>query len=95
MTVTDESWAEVARSTREALALLGRPIEPRCLPDEADPCGATFALHAMAHLATIKAICDHQLYHLHAPAGQVDDIYRHTMAELTGPGSDCQRRVTP
>lgn len=83
MTAADESWAEVARATREALALLGRPIEPRCLPDEADPCGGTFTLHAVAHLATIKAICDHQLGHL-GPAYRApyDEIYLHTRAEL-------------
>lgn len=87
---TDEKWAEVARGSREALALLGRPIEPRCLPDEADPCGATFAMHAVAHFATIKAICDHQLDHLGAPDSQIYEVYMNTLAEIAGPCSDCQ-----
>jgi hypothetical protein len=83
MSASDESWAAVARDTREALGLLGHPIEPKCLPDETDPCGASFALHAMVHLATIKAICDHQLTHLGAPFVEVHGgIYWHKRAEL-------------
>jgi hypothetical protein len=85
MTVKDEDWAEYARATREALRLLGRPIEPRCLPDEAEPCGASFALHAAAHLATIKAIADHQFTHLGPDFGRVHgDVYWNTRHELEG-----------
>lgn len=88
---TDESWAQIARDTREALATLGRPIEPRCLPDESDPCGGTFATHAMAHFATIKAICDHQLGHLGPAFNDAHgEIYWHVRNELAqcsnGPG---------
>ena len=80
---TDESWAPVARDTREALRLLGRPIEPKCLPDETDPCGGTFAIHAMAHLASIKAICDHQLGHLGPQFNDAHgEIYWHVRNEL-------------
>ncbi len=83
MSVPDEVWAPVARSTRDALALLGRPIEPTCLPDEAEPCGASFALHAVAHFATIKAICDHQLEHLGTQfLGPQWEIYWGVIAEL-------------
>lgn len=83
MNVRDEEWEPVARSTREALRLLGYPIEPRCLPGEAAPCGATFAQHAMAHLAVIKAICDHQLMHLGARFQDgAQDIYIDHLADL-------------
>lgn len=83
MPVDDESWAPVARATRQALDLLGYPITPRCLPDEPDPCGGTFALHTVAHLATIKAICDHQLVHLGADfSPTTNDIYWSTRHQL-------------
>lgn len=62
--VADETWAPVAEAARGALALLGWPIEPACLPGEPDACGASFALHAMAHFATLKAIADHQLTYI-------------------------------
>lgn len=79
----NETWADVARNTREAMALPGRPVTPRCLPGEAEPCGASFEQHALAHLATIRAICDHQLEHLGAPDGwQAEHIYRHELEEL-------------
>jgi hypothetical protein len=80
---SDESWAAVARNTREALGLLGYPIESKCLPGETDPCGATFALHAAAHLAKISAICDHQMTHL-GPSFTIafDEIYAYSRAEL-------------
>lgn len=62
--IADDTWREVARGAREALELLGWGEGPRCLPDEAAPCGAGFALHAAASFATIAAICEHQLEHL-------------------------------
>lgn len=80
--VNDESWAPVARSTREALALLGYRITARCLPDEPGHCGGGYAQHAAAHLASIKAIVDHQLQHLGAPEGMVAKIYDKIVAEL-------------
>ena len=80
---TDESWAEVARGTRRALAELGHPITPLCLPDEADPCGGTFTQHALAHLATIKAVADHQLEHLGPAWNDIQDtIYWNERIEL-------------
>lgn len=82
MSATDESWAPVARDTREALRWLGYPIEPKCLPDETDPCGRTFSEHAMAHFATIKAICDHQLDHLSPPGEMVGAIYQYQRGRL-------------
>lgn len=80
---TDESWAQIARDTREALRYLAYPIDAKCLPDESEPCGASFAQHAAAHLATIKAICDHQIGHL-GPAflSLTADVYMHATADL-------------
>lgn len=88
MNAHDADWADVARSTREALALLGHPIDSRCLPDEPDPCGGTFALHAVAHFGVITAVIEHQLAHLggNDPASPYhaafDEIRSHTTAEL-------------
>ena len=83
MSAPDESWAPVARDTRAALRLLGRPIKPACLPDEPHPCGASFALHAAAHFAAIKAICDHQLAHLGPDFNTAQaEVYWGTRAEL-------------
>jgi hypothetical protein len=62
--LSGEAWAQVARALRNALALLGYVVGPRCLPGEGAPCGATFAEHACANLAAIKAVADHQLTHL-------------------------------
>jgi len=61
---SDESWADVARKTREALRLVGYEIIPLCLPDEPSPCGISFALHAVSHFAALKAVADHQFLHL-------------------------------
>lgn len=72
----------MARSTREALALLGMNIAARCLPDEPDHCGGSYAQHAAAHLASIRAVVDHQLQHLGAPEGMVTKIYDKVAAEL-------------
>jgi hypothetical protein len=79
--VPDETWAQVARDSRDALALLGFPITGRCLPDEAEPCGATWAQHAAAQLATLRAVVDHQLEHVGLP-GVAGEVYRHEAAEL-------------
>lgn len=82
--ISDESWAEVARNSRAALALLGREITPRCLPGEPDHCGASFAQHACAHLAVLQAIADHQLGHLGGDAILMSDqIYNHEVIEIT------------
>ena len=56
---TDENWADLARHSRQALAELGYALKPRCLPDEPEACGGTFADHVMAQLAAIKAVADH------------------------------------
>lgn len=88
--VPDQAWAEYARASRDALAVLGYGITPRCLPDEVEPCGATYAQHAAAHLATIKAVCDHQLEHLGPPfATMHGQIYWEARAELES-GLGCQ-----
>lgn len=67
--VADESWAEVAAATRDALALLGWPIDSRCLPGEPQhaDCGHSHADHALAHLTLIGEIARHQLDHLGPP----------------------------
>lgn len=85
-----ESWAVFARTSREVLRLLGYPIDSPCLPDEAMPCGGTFADHSMAHMAVIKAVIDHQLEHLGAPDECVREIYDHTVIELR---ENCRSRA--
>jgi len=60
----DRTWAALARDSREALRLLGYPINPVCLPDETKPCGAGFALHVASHLAYMMAVIDHHIAHL-------------------------------
>ena len=94
MSVPDEAWAEVARNSREALALLGYSIGPRCLPDEPDACGGTWAQHAAAQLGVLKAVADHQLAHLGGPYVEISgQRYWIAREELTDhPG--CQG-VTP
>lgn len=85
----DQAWAEYARASRDALAILGYP-GPRCLPDEAAPCGGSYTQHATAYLATIKAVCDHQLKHLGPPfATMHGQIYWEKRAELES-GHGCQ-----
>lgn len=85
MAATDESWAQVARDIRDALSALGRDIGSRCLPDEDQACGGTFAQHAAAYFATIAAIVDHQMDHL-GPAfnDMFTEIRGHELAELQG-----------
>jgi len=76
--MSDTQWADLARASRQALGLLGYPIDDRCLPDEPSPCGGTFQLHAIAHLATLAAVTDHHLEHLggmDSPTAQ--DVYLH------------------
>jgi hypothetical protein len=82
-------WAEVGRAARTALVQLGYPEFAHCLPDEPDACGAPAELHALAYLATLKAVADHQLAHLGAAPSVVAGIYQQTKAELeSDPG--CQ-----
>jgi hypothetical protein len=78
----DQAWEPVARSTRDALASLGYSIAPRCLPDEANACGATFAQHAMAHLGALKAIADHHLKHLGELGQAHGHVYWHVRDEI-------------
>lgn len=89
MAVPDGKWAEYARVTRDAAALLGYRVDDRCLPDEKEPCGGTFGQHAMANLAVIKAVCDHQLLHLGAPPETVAVIYDGVLGEIRDPAT-CQ-----
>ncbi len=82
MSGRDDTWAGVARNSREALALVGYGIAPRCLPGEPGACGGTFAQHAMAYLGTLKAVADHQLAHLGPLGEQHGEIYWRVRAEL-------------
>ena len=84
--MSDQNWADLARASRDALGLLGYGIEPRCLPDEPEACGGTYAEHVAAHLAALKAVADHHLSHLGAPAAMADDVYEHTAADLEHAG---------
>jgi hypothetical protein len=79
----DEAWATLARTSRAAMAHFGKETPP-CLPDEAEACGATFAQHAAAHLAVLKAVADHHLEHLGPEfvACIYPDVYQATQAEL-------------
>jgi hypothetical protein len=80
--MSDENWAPLARSSREALRQLGYGIGPQCLPGEPDACGGTFAEHVMAQLATLNAVADHHLEHLRPPADAVAEIYQNIRHEL-------------
>jgi hypothetical protein len=60
----DRAWKSLAENSREALALLGYPITPRCLPGETEPCGGSYADHAAAHLITLLAVAEHHLTHV-------------------------------
>ena len=78
----DESWAKLARNSREALRLLGYDVEPVCLPGEADPCGGSFAQHAMANLGALKAVADHHLWHLGGLGQAHGEIYWNIRRDL-------------
>jgi hypothetical protein len=78
----EHKWAEVGRATRAALVLLGYPEFDHCMPDEAAACGAPAQLHALAYLATLRAVADHQLEHCGANPFTVTEIYEHAKAEL-------------
>lgn len=81
--VTDESWKEVAEKSRECLALMGYPIASKCLPGEPDSCGGSYAQHAMAHMASLKAVCDHQIAHLGMPISAISSaVYDRTAEQL-------------
>lgn len=82
MSDIDEAWAPVARSARDALALLGYHIDPRCLPGEPGACGGSFAQHTVAYFGAIKAVADHQLKHLDPPPVSVQAAYLTAITEL-------------
>lgn len=82
MPADDATWRPYAVATRDALAMLGHAIEVRCLPDEAEPCGGGYAQHAVAYLAILKAIADHQIDHAGMPE-MAAEIYGHERSELT------------
>ena len=68
---------------RDALSRLGYGTVPPCLPGEDEECGATYAQHTVAYLATINAVCDHQLAHLGPAYSEAEcRIYLHECAEL-------------
>lgn len=68
--IPDASWKDVATGARTALHHLGYQIVPRCFPGEPGhaECGGSWAEHAGSLLLTVKAVADHQLAHLGAPA---------------------------
>ena len=79
--VADESWAELAGAARQALALLGYGT-PDCLPGGAAPCGGTWAEHAAAGLAALKAVADHHLAHLAPPELMTSTVYEAVAATI-------------
>lgn len=82
--VDDNTWAPLAHSTREALALIGYDIVARCLPDEPEACGGSFAQHTAAHLATMRAVIEHHVTHL-GPAWRpmLQEIQAHAAEEVS------------
>lgn len=62
--MADTDWADLARSSRSALSLLGYRLDSECLPGEPDECGGSFAAHAAVHLVSIRAVANHHLNHL-------------------------------
>jgi hypothetical protein len=85
---TYPGWAPLARDTRAALALLGHPL-PNCLPGEPAACGGSYAEHALAHLAALRAVVEHRISHL-GPGSEamVETIYASTLAALLA-DDDC------
>jgi hypothetical protein len=82
VSAADQAWEPVARGARDAIASLGYGVAPRCLPDETDPCGATFAQHTMAYLGALKAVADHHLKHLGELGQAHSHVYWHTRDEI-------------
>lgn len=66
---SDDNWADLARSSRAALALLGYRLDSECLPGEPDRCGGSFAAHAAAFLVSIRAVANHHLDHVNGVRG--------------------------
>jgi hypothetical protein len=84
MTASNEhAWAEVARGARRALAEVGYPAPPECMPDEAQPCGGTAQFHALAYFSILQVVAEHQLNHLGANPSVVADIQLQAEAELS------------
>lgn len=82
--VLDAEWADLARGSREALRQLGYDITADCLPDEAAPCGGSFALHTAAHLATLRAVAEHHAGHLGGAFQPVlAQVYEHAREEVS------------
>jgi hypothetical protein len=91
----DTTWAPLAVSTRQALLLLDYDIFPDCLPGELHPCGGSFAEHAAAHLAALRAVVEHRITHLGADAQpMVEQIYTATLAGLRA-GDPCDQGHQP
>lgn len=87
-------WRPVAEDTRQALELLGWGV-PRCLPGEPEACGGSFAHHALAHLATLKAIVEVRIGHLgDGSQPMVEQIYQHALAQL-GAEDPCNQGHMP
>ena len=78
----DRGWEQLARDTRQALALLGHLV-PDCLPGEPDACGGSFAEHTLAHYAALKAVIEHRIAHL-GPGSEpmVEEIHHATRTVL-------------
>jgi hypothetical protein len=90
----DLTWQPLATSTRQALRLLGWG-SPDCLPGEPEACGGSFAEHAAAHLAALRAVVEHRTAHLGAGAGpMVETVYAETLATLRE-GDPCEQGHQP
>jgi hypothetical protein len=90
----DPTWAPLATSTRQALRLLGWD-GPDCLPGEPEACGGSYAEHAAAHLAALRAVVEHRITHLGAWSDPlVSEVYGETMATLRAEGP-CEQGHQP
>lgn len=90
MTGSPPGWRELAESTREALRLLGYGT-PDCLPGEPGECGGSYAEHATAHLAALRAVVNQRITHLEQEArAMVREISASVAAKLAE-GDDCDQ----
>lgn len=86
----DPAWQPLAQSTRKALHLLGYEV-PACLPGEPEACGGSFAEHAAAHLAALRAVTEYRISHLGADASPlVEEVYAGMLATLQA-GDPCEQ----
>jgi ABC-type iron transport system FetAB ATPase subunit len=76
MGAPNTTWEDVARNARQALELLGFPLD-HCMPGEdfgPDGCGRSVDEHAVAYLVSLQELAGHQLQHLGPPQEMLDHL---------------------